>query len=216
MKDKKRRIRAFAAVLILSIAFFSGCGASVGEEEVFAPAQTPIAQMQNTPTPEPLVQESKAPAETKTSALASEQKVKAPAEPQIESAEKTPICTLLVRCDSVFRHLDKLSEGKRAIIPPDGIIFPKTEVSFSDGESVFDVLKREMRNHGIHMEFVDTPIYHSAYIEGIGNLYEFDCGDTSGWTYMVNGESPNYGCSQYPVKENDAIEFVYRCSLFEE
>ena len=37
---------------------------------------------------------------------------------------------------------------------------------------MFNVLQREMRKAGIHMEFEDTPMYNSAYIEGINNLYE--------------------------------------------
>ena len=66
---------------------------------------------------------------------------------------------------------------------------------------------------GIHMEFEDTPMYNSAYIEGINNLYEFDCGELSGWMYKVNGWFPNYGCSRYQLKEGDVIEWVYTCDL---
>ena len=51
------------------------------------------------------------------------------------------------------------------------------------------------------------------YIEGIHNLYEFDCGDLSGWMYKVNGWFPNYGCSRYQLKQGDVIEWVYTCDL---
>lgn len=132
-------------------------------------------------------------------------------ETKVEAGEY--ICTLTVRCDDVFSHLDRLNEGKEAILPESGFIFPKTAVTFSDGENVFDVLYREMKNSGIHMEFVKSPMYNSVYIEGIGNLYEFDCGSTSGWTYTVNGEMLMYGCSEYMVQKGDEIEFIYRCSL---
>ena len=56
-------------------------------------------------------------------------------------------------------------------------------------------------------------MYNSAYIEGINNLYEFDCGELSGWMYKVNGWFPNYGCSRYQLKEGDVIEWVYTCDL---
>lgn len=125
------------------------------------------------------------------------------------------ICTLSVRCDDVLKHIDKLAEAKRSILPQNGIIFQEQTVTFAENDSVFDVLLREMKNKGIHLEFVNTPIYNSAYIEGIGNLYEFDCGDTSGWIYKVNGEKPTYGCSQYKLKSGDRIEFFYQCSMFE-
>ena len=82
------------------------------------------------------------------------------------------------------------------------ILKPVT-VTFTEGESVFDVLRRVCRDNGIHMEFKSTPAYNSAYIEGIGNLYEFDAGELSGWMYSVNGWFPNYGCSRYQLQSGD-------------
>lgn len=141
-----------------------------------------------------------------------------PVEPQdVEVDESTSkYCTLSVRCDTLLKPENyKVCEdnGKADMIPADGIIFGATQVEFHDGESVFDVLKREMRNNGIQMEFSMTPAYNSAYIEGIHNLYEFDGGQNSGWMYKVNGWFPNYGCSRYQLKEGDTIEFVYTCDL---
>ena len=98
-------------------------------------------------------------------------------------------------------------------MPGDGVIFPAQEVSFYEGESVFNVLQREMEKAKIHMEFVSTPMYNSAYIEGINNLYEFDCGELSGWMYKVNDWFPNYGCSRYQLKDGDVVEWVYTCDL---
>ena len=83
----------------------------------------------------------------------------------------------------------------------------------SPDESIFDVLKRVCRENKIHMEFSETPVYQSAYIEGIGNLYEFDCGEGSGWMYRVNGEFPNYGCSRYTLADGDTVEWVYTCDF---
>ena len=56
-------------------------------------------------------------------------------------------------------------------------------------------------------------MYNSAYIEGINNLYEFDCGELSGWMYSVNDWYPNYGCSCYTVQPGDVICWVYTCDL---
>ena len=63
------------------------------------------------------------------------------------------------------------------------------------------------------MEFTETVAYDSVYIEGIANLYEFDCGGNSGWMYCVNGFFPSYGCSKYEVKDGDVIEWKYTCNL---
>ena len=118
-------------------------------------------------------------------------------------------CTLSVRCDNAVGK----THDKSDIIPDDGIIYEKQSVEFSQGESVFDVLVREMRKSKIHLEFVNMPVYNSAYIEGIGNLYEFDCGELSGWMYKVNGQFLNYGCSLCELSDGDEIEWVYTCDL---
>ena len=137
-----------------------------------------------------------------------------PVEPQdVEFSDVTHTCTLSVRCDTILDNMDWLDPEKVELVPEDGVIFPTTTVTFYEGESVFNVLQREMRKAGIHMEFEDTPMYNSAYIEGINNLYEFDCGELSGWMYKVNGWFPNYGCSRYQLKEGDVIEWVYTCDL---
>ena len=78
---------------------------------------------------------------------------------------------------------------------------------------MFDILKRETQKNNIHMEFSFTPLYNSSYIEGIANIYEFDCGELSGWMYSVNGWFPNYGISRYKVSDGDSIEFHYTCDL---
>lgn len=98
-------------------------------------------------------------------------------------------------------------------MPEDGVIFSEKKVVFYEGESVFDLLLREMRKNKIHLEFVNTPIYDSAYIEGIANIYEFDCGELSGWMYKVNGWFPECGCSRYQINEGDKIEWIYTCDL---
>ena len=105
-----------------------------------------------------------------------------------------------------------LDPDKLSVLPSDGIILKKTSVSFNDGETVFDILCRETRNRQIHMESSYTPVFNSAYIEGINNLYEFDCGEGSGWVYSVNGVYPNYGCSNYKVQPGDSIEWHYTCN----
>lgn len=122
-------------------------------------------------------------------------------------------CTLSVRCDTILDNTDKLSAEKINIIPDDGIVFPETEVKFSDGESAFDVLQRELKNSNIHMEFQKTAAYNTVYVEGIANIYQFDCGELSGWTYSVNDKFPNYGCSDYKLQDGDDLKFLYTCDM---
>jgi len=137
-----------------------------------------------------------------------------PIEPQdAVISDKELTCTLSVRCDTILRNIAWLDKKKASIVPKDGVIFAEKTVTFYEGESVFNLLLREMKRNKIHMEFEDTPIYNSAYIEGIANLYEFDCGELSGWMYKVNGWFPNYGCSRYQLKAGDKVEWVYTCDL---
>lgn len=137
-----------------------------------------------------------------------------PVEPEeVTISDTAYTCTLTVRCDTILDHLGWLDPAKTDLVPADGVIFPQTTVTFYQGESVFNLLQREMKKAGIHLEFVNTPMYNSAYIEGIGNLYEFDCGELSGWTYRVNGWFPNYGCSRYQLQPGDTVEWLYTCKL---
>jgi len=125
----------------------------------------------------------------------------------------TGYCTVSIACQTILDNLDWLDPEKVELVPEDGWILQPVTVSFSEGESVFDVLLRVCQQNSIHMEFKNTPLYNSAYIEGIANLYEFDCGNLSGWMYKVNDWFPNYGCSRYQVADGDVICWVYTCDL---
>ncbi|MBE7053299.1 MAG: DUF4430 domain-containing protein [Ruminococcaceae bacterium] len=122
-------------------------------------------------------------------------------------------CSVVVRCDTILKKPELLKEEKREFVPKDGIIYSAQNVIFYDGESAFNVLSREMKRNKIHFEFNITPVYNTAYIEGIANIYEFDCGELSGWLYKVNNVFPGVGSSQYILKNNDKIEFIYTCDM---
>ena len=135
-------------------------------------------------------------------------------EPQETLVEKNTIsCTLTVRCDTILNNIEKLLPEKLQLVPENGIILPVIELEFSEGDTVFDVLEKELKKRKIHFEFTKASMYDSAYIEGIGNLYEFDCGNLSGWLYRVNGQVPSVGCSQYQLKNGDKIELLYTCNM---
>ena len=131
----------------------------------------------------------------------------------METKDDSYICTISISCETVLNNLDKLDSDKHELIPADGWILPETTVTLYEGESVFDVLARTCKENKIHMEYMDTPLYDSAYIEGIGNLYEFDCGNESGWMYCVNDQFPNYGCSHHMLADGDVIRWRYTCDL---
>lgn len=120
-------------------------------------------------------------------------------------------CTVMIVCDTVLANVDQLSQAKLPYVPSDGIILKQVTVSFTPGETVFDVLKHVCEKGNIQLEYSWTPVYDSYYVEGINYLYEFDCGPESGWMYQVNGVFPNYGCSSYELKGDEEIVWCYTC-----
>lgn len=122
-------------------------------------------------------------------------------------------CTISIECSTILDHMEDLKETKAEFVPEDGWILKETEVSFKGGETAFDVLKRICGQQGIHLASRYTPLYKSYYVEGINQIYEFDCGKNSGWMYSVNGKYPNYGSSGYKLKDGDKIEWRYTCNL---
>lgn len=204
-----------AAALLLCL-LLGGCTAQPTQS---APAPTPSA----TPAPTqsaPIEPEgSKLPAEVPSPSLTPtvsdvpDAPASTPAGEDPAPAPTTPVCTISIDCSTLLSHLDKLDTGTAELVPADGILLPAAQVELQEGDSVFEVLRRVCQANKLHIEFEEAPVYGSAYIEGIGNLYEFDCGPLSGWQYRVNGVFPNYGCSQYTVRDADVIEWVYTCDL---
>lgn len=137
-------------------------------------------------------------------------------------------CTVSVSCVKALENKDKLKSGKEQFLPSDGYILHEVKMSFTQGETAFDVLKRACaenvctdgcvycRSQGIQYEASFSAGYGNWYVEGIHQLYEKDCGSRSGWMYRVNGSFPNYGSSAYTVRDGDRIEWIYTCDLGED
>lgn len=122
------------------------------------------------------------------------------------AVQKTDIIgtvTMSIRCDKVA--------GQAGHIPADGVILAEAAFPIAEGDTVYTILTDAARAHGIHMESSGTN--GLMYIHGIGNIYEFDFGDLSGWLYKVNGETFSVGCDQYVVADGDHIEWHYTLEL---
>ena len=108
--------------------------------------------------------------------------------------------TISIRCDTIT---DETSD----YIPQDGEILKETEYTFSEGETVYDILLRATKEYTIHLDTANAS--GALYVRGINHLYEFDYGELSGWMYRVNGETPSLGCAQYTLSDHDEIEWLY-------
>lgn len=221
MKTAKRLC---AALLALALIFtLAACGTpAVEPTPPPAPTQSEASSpdaardVPATSAPSETERQEETPAEPSKQAEAPSQTADTPASPDetdTPSENAAPTCTVSISCAAILENLDRLNAENADLIPADGVLLAPTAVEFTEGESVFDVLKRVCRENKIHMEFSETPVYQSAYIEGIGNFYEFDCGEGSGWMYRVNDEFPNYGCSRYTLADGDTVEWVYTCDF---
>ena len=142
--------------------------------------------------------------------------------------EKQITCTFEISCKNILDKKENLKENKSDFLPENGMILNSVKVTVPEGSTAFDVIKKACeentctdnckycKQNGIQLDYVYTPGYDSYYIRGIHQIYEKDCGTQSGWMYSINGTFPNYGCSQYKVRDGDIIKFMYTCDLGED
>lgn len=105
-----------------------------------------------------------------------------------------------IRCDNaVAKGLCEQKKWK-GILPEDGVILPDTEVEVQEGDTVFDLLCKIRDEEGIQMEYNGGK--GTEYIEGTGNLYEFDGGRWSGWSIasMVNTRIWDVASASWPME----------------
>jgi len=127
--------------------------------------------------------------------------------------EESETVFLSIECSTILDNMEDLVSGLSAYVPVDGVIQERKELVLRDGDTVYDILLRVTRVYRIQMECIYNKNFGSIYIQGINNLYEFSCGELSGWMYSVNGIYPNYGCSRYHLKDEDEIVWSYTCDL---
>lgn len=110
-------------------------------------------------------------------------------------------CTFLIDCNNAV---------KAGVVSKRTILASQT-VKFSEGETVFIVMKRLLKEKGLSMRSKGSG--SSAYVSSINGLAELDGGRWSGWMYNVNGWYPNYSCGAYKLKKGDKVEWRYTCDL---
>lgn len=132
---------------------------------------------------------------------------------ELENRPDENICYVSITCSTAIES-GELGEAMLSILPEDGKILVDYVLEYEDGATVFDVLSKVVKENKIHMEYTGTA--KVPYIEGVANLYEFDCGPLSGWMYQVNGWFPSFSMGQYVVERGDSIEIIYTCNLGED
>ena len=227
MKGTTKRL--LAAMLLVMLLTLCACAASSQApeqaQETAAPAielaQEAPAKTAEAPAPEQSEttpeQAQPEPAETKAPETQTPEERppmdEQPVSIEVPEAAAPTTCTVSISCASLLDHMSDLDAEKAELVPQDGWLLAPVTVEFTEGQSAFEVLLNTVKANAIHMEYQATALYDTAYIEGIGGIYEFDCGALSGWMYRVNGWFPNYGSSCYGVQAGDTIEWVYSCDM---
>ncbi len=213
MKNWKRialAVGAVAVAVLLAVVLWRMGDAPEGDP-LPSPEPSPSVSAVPTPTPSPSpTPEASASTSPSPNPEATPVPTASPT-PQPTEAPAALTCSVSIRCDTILDNMDLLDPEKTELVPADGVLLSQSDVTFEEGECAFDLLKRVCQDEGVHLEFSITPGYGSAYIEGIGNLYEFDCGERSGWLYRVNGQVPDRACSEYQLQAGDKVEFLYSC-----
>lgn len=114
---------------------------------------------------------------------------------------------LSIDCSTILNNTDRLEKGLEEYVG-NGEILPRTEYVLRENDTVYDVLERAVRYNKIQFEHKEN-----GYVMGINYLYEFSCGELSGWMYKVNGIFPSVNCADYVLADGDVVEWVYTCDL---
>ena len=115
--------------------------------------------------------------------------------------------TLSICCDAI-------ADRSAPHIPDDGYLLKEESFAISEGDTVYDILREAAVAHRLVLDTDGGA--ESIYVQGIGNIYEFDHGELSGWLYFVNGEKAVTNCAKYTLSDGDTVEWRYTCNLGED
>ena len=133
----------------------------------------------------------------------------------VKSEKAIKKCTLYITCINAINS-EKLADNIRKFTWGWHNIRENRSVIYRGGILFRNFRKRIEKWRNTDWSSINAGKQKAYILEGINNLYEFDCGKQSGWMYTVNGDVPNVSCSEYKIKENDEIKFQYTCNLGED
>ncbi len=131
---------------------------------------------------------------------------------QVDLTGKTAKITIECKTAADKKSAGELKDAVALVVPEDGIILPETEVKLKTGDTVLSLLLRACKANKIHTSYQGETSIGTAYVDGIGNLFEKDCGKKSGWMYTVDGDLPMIGVDDYDLKGGENVVFLYTCN----
>lgn len=139
--------------------------------------------------------------------------IRTPEEYYSESGGGPVRVTVLAECSTVLSHMDIIDPAVNPpeVVPEDGVIIARCEVSLPEGATAFDALAAAARKQRVRVDYTGSA--YGTYVRGIGYVTEFGFGELSGWMYTVNGEFPDVSVSDRVLESGDVVEFRYTCDL---
>lgn len=139
--------------------------------------------------------------------------IRTPEEYYSESGGGPVRVTVLAECSTVLSHMDIIDPAVNPpeVVPEDGVIIARCEVSLPEGATAFDALAAAARKQRVRVDYTGSA--YGTYVRGIGYVTEFGFGGLSGWMYTVNGEFPDVSVSDRVLESGDVVEFRYTCDL---
>lgn len=139
--------------------------------------------------------------------------IRTPEEYYSESGGGPVRVTVLAECSTVLSHMDIIDPAVNPpeVVPEDGVIIARCEVSLPEGATAFDALTAAAREQRVRVDYTGSA--YGTYVRGIGYVAEFGFGELSGWMYSVNGRFPDVSVSDRVLESGDVVEFHYTCDL---
>lgn len=110
-----------------------------------------------------------------------------------------------IRCDEVSEAPEKLTDQALVgYIPEDGVAMARLKYIANEGDSVLEILEKICKNNNIEMKETED-----GHIDAIGNLKTGDCGEGSGWVYLVNGKQRSEKPADCKVTDGDEIVWAF-------
>ena len=158
----------------------------------------PQSRSQSQTQPQSQPQQTTQPTQSTTTPTSQKTAPTTPATPQ-QPEQQTPAATPEPEpAQPQTKTVSITVDGSEAGLSP----WSKT-MTLTDGQTVYDVLMAADNNVNARSTG------YGIYVVGIDGLAEKEHGSTSGWMYAVNGIYPNTACSNYVLKDGDAVTWVY-------
>lgn len=188
-------------ILLLCVLVLSSCNSKVSE-----PAPTP-EKIEDTAEnnvsenlPETNAPVNKEPVKNETADT--DENLKAAAETPAPTPSPAPQAEAVVPEAPKTVHISVSGQGKT---------FLDKDIDIEESMTVLNATLSAAEAVGLPVDYSGGK--SSAYIKGIGGLYEKDYGPTSGWVYSVNGVRVSKSCGKCLLMPGDRVAWTYLTEL---